>query len=82
MLLTMFAAGSVLGAIAALLLAPKPGSETRRAIASTSRNAYGRKEMVIDPAKKATSGVKGLKEKMSKEKMAGPEAAGSVEEAA
>jgi gas vesicle protein len=38
-LLLAFAAGAVVGTIAALLLAPAPGAETRRKVRETARDA-------------------------------------------
>ncbi len=37
-----FASGALLGAVAALLLAPAPGSETRRKLADMQEDASGR----------------------------------------
>lgn len=79
-----FFTGAFSGAILALLLAPRPGSQTRKVIVDTSRQAYGTGEKVIEPAKKATTAVMSLKGRIGKEKKepAGGEAAEKMEQAA
>lgn len=78
-----FFTGAITGTVLGLLFAPKAGREIRKALLDTSRQAYGTGEKVIEPAKKATSAVIGLKGRRGKEeKERVEEAAEKIEEAA
>lgn len=63
-----FFTGALTGAILGLLFAPKAGREIRKALVDTSKQAYGTGEKVMEPAKKATTAVMGLKGRKGKAK--------------
>ncbi len=56
----MFVGGAVLGAVAGLLFAPKPGEETRKEIKDYASKV---KNEVVDAAQRTKSGIEAAMEK-------------------